>query len=125
VSHSKARSHHMRQKEFPFYYWLLNKEGMLSVQKLAPKEKVTMILTLSKVEEGDTPKWWQAYYKTKPGLPGGAYRCALENVLNGIGALRFLHDISNLFCALQLATQSYAKTTGGISLMTLLKIMNP
>lgn len=85
---------HMRQKDFPFYYWLLNKEGMLSVQKLAPKEKVTMIITPFKVEEGDTPKWWQAYNKTKHGLPGGAYRCTLENVLNAIGALSILHDIS-------------------------------
>jgi hypothetical protein len=88
--HSRSRR---RQKTFGFYYERLNKEGMLSVQKLAPKEKVTMIITPFKVSEGVTPRWWQAYNDTKHDLPHGAYIGTLENVLNALGALTILHDI--------------------------------
>jgi hypothetical protein len=81
------------QKDFPFYYKRLNKEEMLSVQKLAPKEDITKIITPFKFD-GVIPEWWQAYNKTKHGLPSGAYECNLGNVLNSIGALTILHDIS-------------------------------
>jgi hypothetical protein len=84
----------MNDRKIEFYYNLLNKYKMLSVQKLAPKEMATTIISPFLLEQQNTPKWWQAYNDTKHDLPEGAYNGTIGNVMNALGALTILHDIS-------------------------------
>lgn len=85
---------HNKQKKFPEYYKLLNKNGMLTAQKLALKEQVEN--DICPFMSDDVPEWWQRYNDTKHDLPEGAYAASIGNVIYALGALAILHDIGEL-----------------------------
>lgn len=86
-----------RQNEFPFYFKALNKNQLLTIQKISPKEQYDSILQPFQITGHEkTPRWWQEYNDTKHDLPTGAYRAKMKNVLHALGALAILHDFGDL-----------------------------
>jgi len=89
---SKGRSE--KQKKFEEYFMLLNERQMLSVQNVAPSEKIEMTISPFRFNKQNVPKWWQDYNNTKHDLPRGAYVGTIRNVMNALAAVTILHHIA-------------------------------
>lgn len=77
-------------RKFPFYYAELNKEGMLSVQKVMLRKKKRILKPFNYKQ----PKWWDAYNCTKHDLPEGMFEAKLGRVMSAFAALFVLHCIA-------------------------------
>jgi hypothetical protein len=69
---------------------------MLSVQIVCPKRKIKKRMMPFKANSNGVPDWWQNYNDTKHDLPEGAFHGNIGNMMNSLGALATLHDISHL-----------------------------
>jgi hypothetical protein len=87
----------LRRYNFIEFYNFLNKKKMLEVQKVAPLEDVSRILTPFQLKKQNTPQWWQAYNDTKHDLPEGDTFGKLGFALEALGAVAILHDIAQAF----------------------------
>lgn len=74
----------------------LDKNGMLSVQRVALKENLE-ILTPFTYQKGHSPAWWQAYNATKHHLPIGASCATVGHTLNALGALYVLIHLTKFW----------------------------
>ena len=88
---------------------LLNEQGMLAGQSVAPREKIDMTISPFRFRKQNVPKWWQDYNDTKHDLPKGAYIGTIRNVLNALAAVTILHHIAE--CALNSSDASKVLTS--------------
>ena len=72
----------------------LNNSGMLALQAVAPLEKPNIIKPFADLSPQKAPLWWTGYNKTKHTLPEGMKKATLDNVINALGALPMLLQIS-------------------------------
>lgn len=85
-------------KDFPDSFDKLNKQGLLSIQKIVLQKNMRLLLPYdlpSVRQEHYTPPWWGAYNDVKHKVPHGIYNSTLGNVINALSALWILHCIAN------------------------------
>ncbi|HVX01963.1 MAG TPA: hypothetical protein VHA09_02305 [Nitrososphaera sp.] len=82
------------RKDKEHFFVALNRSGMLSRQAVALVEHPTVLHPFS-LDGADVPVWWTAYNKTKHDLLLGIERSTLANIINALGGLLCLLQITS------------------------------
>ena len=83
-----------KQGSFETFFKKLNQNNLLTKIRISPKEDVNKLLSPFKLHKNQTHKWWKEYNNSKHRLPYGIYVGTIGNVMNALGALAILHDLS-------------------------------
>lgn len=82
------------KRNFPKYYEMLNKNGVLKQQRIAMEKKHETLYPFDLQDGSETPFWWSSYNKTKHNLPDGFKQGNLRNTIYALSAGYAIHCMS-------------------------------